>query len=147
MMGGAIRAESEPGRGSCFSFEVCVQAGASQSSLVSGRTESEPARRAVLIVEANAVAREILMRHCSSWGLEPQSVAWVAEAVDWLARGQPADLAIVALRQEGGDVETLVRRLREQPGRAELPILLLPFIGASVSMPAGLGVVGQVTKP
>jgi len=147
MMDGTIRAESEPGRGSRFVFEVCVQAGASPESPDCGRIESAPARRGILLVEENGAAREILARHCSSWGLAPQAVGRLEEAVDWLARGQPVDLAIVDRRPDGDDAGALVRRLREQPGRAELPILLLSFLGASVSLPAGLGAVGQLTKP
>jgi PAS domain S-box-containing protein len=146
LMNGTIRAESEPGKGCCFIFEVIAQTGPAPEG--AGAPVPVPKRRSVLIVEDNVATGETLARHCAAWGLEPLTAARLEDAVDRLSRGGTADLAIVDCRLAGDGIENMVRRLRESVGgQEELPVLLLAFVGSSVSLPAGLGSVGQLTKP
>ena len=147
LMGGRIWAESEPGQGSRFIFEVLCGIGAAPApgfvrpaQLLTGRT--------VLIVDDNATSRGILCRHCTAWGLVPHAVAQAGEAAAWLQGGAPADLAILDQPRDGAAaVLALVRRLREVPGRAALPVLLLSPINALGHLPAELAISGQLLRP
>ncbi len=147
LMDGRIWAESEEGRGSRFIFEVLVGIGASAAPLTYAKPVASLADRSVLIVEDNATGRQNLERHCAAWGLRPHSVARGEEALEWLSRETPVDLAIIDQQLVGMDGLELVRRLRELPARAALPVLLYSSVGMLGHVPAELGVAGQLTKP
>ena len=145
MMDGRIWAESEPGRGSCFWFEVSLRAASGPGP----RPEEHalPAGRGVLVVEANAAAQQFLGRLCTGWGLVPQAAAGLEDVAARLREQPEVELAIVDRRAAGDDVVAAVRRLRELSGRAELPVLLLSFLGSLAPLPPELGGVAQLAKP
>ncbi len=146
LMGGSIWAESEPGRGSRFIFEVLVGLGA---AAVPGfvRPTVALAGRPVLIVDDNATSRRILGGHCAAWGLVPHALARAEEALEWLRGDSPVELALIDQSRDGAEGLALVRRLRELPGRAALPVLLLAPLHSLGPLPAELGIAGQVPRP
>ncbi|MBK8479304.1 MAG: PAS domain S-box protein [Opitutaceae bacterium] len=146
LMGGSIWAESEAGQGSRFIFEVLVGLGA---PAVPGfvRPAVAMAGRSVLIVDGNATSRRILSGHCSAWGLVPHAVARAEEALEWLRREVPVEVAIIDQSRDGAEGLALVRRLRELPGRAPLPVLLLSPLNSLGPLPPELGITGQVPRP
>jgi PAS domain S-box-containing protein len=147
LMHGRIWAESRPGEGSRFIFEVLF--GPVSAAELGGvvRPAAVLAGRPVLIVDDNATSRRILSGHCAAWGLVPHAVARAEEAVAWLQGGPPAELAIVDLPHDGADRLAPVRQLRALPDRRGLPILLLAPIDALGPLPPELRISGQVTRP
>ena len=63
MMGGALTAESTLGEGSTFTFTVATEVTAHESRRFLGSDQPELTGRRVLVVDDNAVNREILTRH------------------------------------------------------------------------------------
>jgi len=147
LMGGRIWAESADGQGSTFHFEIRTAPGPAAHPGFVRSSAAGLAGRRVLIVDDNATSRRILALQVGSWGLVAQAVATPEEGEDWLGRGEPCDVAVVDQPMPGRDSPTLLRRLREQPGRAELPVILLTALGASGPVPADLGLAAQLAKP
>ncbi len=144
LMGGRIWVESEEGRGSCFHFEVLLSPGSQPGP---ARPVVPVGGRRVLIVESNGCGRQILERHCSSWGMEPHGVADADAALAWARGDTRIDLFVVDQQLGGHDALALVRQIRALPGREGIPVILLCAIGALGKLPADVGVAGQIAKP
>jgi CheY-like chemotaxis protein len=116
MMGGRIRVESEPGKGSTFFFTGKFQ-------LVSAAGQSAPVRQAeiqgvrALVVDDNGTNRRILQRVLESWGLEAIAVDSADEALRHLRQGatdgKPYRLLLADYRMPEMNGLNLVRELRE----------------------------------
>jgi two-component system sensor histidine kinase/response regulator len=122
IMGGGVRVESTPGQGSTFSFSVQLR--------VANTPQVQPdlpllRGRHLLIVDDGEVNRRILRVQAERWGMQPHEVASGAEALEWLAAGRPADVAILDMQMPGMDGLDLAARIHEVSGRSHLPLILL----------------------
>jgi len=81
LMGGAISAESEPGRGSCFTFTVRVRYPypAEQAAVARSRRETARSLR-VLLADGNAASAQVITAYLHNWGMGTTAVSSVAEA-------------------------------------------------------------------
>ena len=145
-MGGRIWAESEPGQGSRFIFEVLLGRGETTASTYADPLAGVAGRR-VLVAEDNPAGRAIIERHCVQWGLVPHGVAQAGEALAWLAQDNPVDLVILDQQLPGADGVALAQQLRALPGRGGVPLLLFSALDALGPLPAALAGVGQLSKP
>ena len=129
LMGGTIGAVSTVGAGSTVTFTV--QAEATQLARrdpVPDRTPSLAGKR-VLIVDDNAVNRQILLRHTASWGMHGTDTASPATALRWITDGERFDVALLDLQMAGMDGLALAEAIRATPQGAELPLVLLTSLG------------------
>ena len=115
LMGGAIGAESEDGRGSTFWFTARLESRARR------RRRDEPLhdalRRArVLIVDDNATNRFVLSEQLTSWGVRHAAADSAARALEMLraarADGDPFDLVITDMQMPDVDGESLGRTIK-----------------------------------
>ncbi len=130
LLGSELRAESEPGKGSRFYFDVT---GPICAPPVRRRVPTSPTRvigMRIVVVDDNQTNREVLERQLRGWRAEPICFAQPSEALDWLRRGGEADLALLDMQMPEMDGLALAEAIAElQP---MLPLLLLSSLGQRV---------------
>ncbi len=124
LMGGGISVESEVGRGSSFSFVLRLQEVSTGLTGPDGSSDVLQGRR-ILIVEDNATSRRILSATVQQWGLDAVTVDSATQALEQLVGPARFDAAIIDLQMPELDGRALARSIRELPGRASLPLVLL----------------------
>ena len=120
-MGGRITVESEPGRGSTFTFTALLQARPGR------RSPPPPAQLAglrVLVAEDNVSNGRLLERWLHSWGMKPRAVADGPSALAAL-REEPFALAVVDAAMAGLTAMPSTRVVLL--GAIELPETLMRF--------------------
>ncbi len=149
MMGGAMWVESSgvPGQGSTFHFTLQAQVAAAPPAATrwSGGHEALRGKR-LLVVDDNATNRRILALQTRGWGMLVRDSASPHEALGWVARGDPFDLAIVDRHIPEMDGLALARALRALRPEEALPLLLFSSLGDRGSPEPGL-FAGFLAKP
>ena len=152
MMNGEINMESEPGRGSNFTFTAEVK---KQSSVPAEknkpRTDLKGSR--VLIVDDNETNRKILRYQTESWGMIASEAESGAAALKILGEanreGNPFDLAILDLmmpEMDGFDLAHAIKRDREI---SQVRLILMPSFGkrGHGTIARRVGIAGYLIKP
>ncbi|MFE1571798.1 PAS domain S-box protein [Comamonas odontotermitis] len=124
-MSGGIRAESEPGRGSLFSFTVALGLPSSDMAL---RAKSLHGYR-VLVVDDNATSRESLGGMISSFGMQADCVDSGLHAlarIEAVAQeGKSYDLVLMDWQMPEMDGIEATRRIRQERGQEHVPAVLM----------------------
>jgi CheY-like chemotaxis protein len=114
--------------------------------------------RRVLIVDDNDTNRRILVLQTRSWGMLPRDTAFPAEALGWLRRGDPFDVAILDLHMPDMDGVALATEIRNLPsptplrfasgtGVSNLPLILFTSLGRREAGADTIGFAAQLSKP
>jgi CheY-like chemotaxis protein len=113
--------------------------------------------RQLLVVDDNPTVVELLTRQVRAWGMETLATTSGVEALRWIARGAPFDVALVDRRMPGLDGPTLAREIRKYPATRNLPIALLTTVlenqeqasgdGAAGMLPSSPSFFGYLAKP
>ncbi|MBS0355738.1 MAG: PAS domain S-box protein [Proteobacteria bacterium] len=133
MMGGEAGAESRPGTGSTFWLTAFLKRGsetpeanAHSATPVGGEAalRSHFAGARLLLVEDNAINREVALELLRSCGLEVDTAANGLEAVDKVSLN---DYALVLMDVQMPEMDGLAatRAIRAMPDRGDLPILAM----------------------
>ncbi|MCB9422591.1 MAG: response regulator [Ardenticatenaceae bacterium] len=147
MMGGSIRVESEPGKGSVFTFMIIIgNAPESMTAAWDEQMESLVQKR-VLIVDDNETNCFILSRQTEKWGMIPETAVSANEALEKMGNGRVFDLAILDMQMPHVDGITLAAQIRASQNTAQLPLILLSSLGQKQPELAGLKITWQLTKP
>ena len=165
LMDGSIRVESTPGQGSCFTLEVRLDsargAGASMTfesrhnPVTADTAPWEPLSGRVLLVEDNAVNREMASLMLESLGLEVVTAVDGVQAERAVTCGDHFDLVLMDCHMpvmDGFDAAQAIRAWEQthaDPARRRLPILALT---ANVEKGVretctGAGMDGYLSKP
>ncbi|HET7413021.1 MAG TPA: response regulator [Pararhizobium sp.] len=151
MMGGKIDVESKLGHGSTFSFAIDLPVEGGVAAARPRPVALDGAR--VLIVDDNAVNRDILTEQCRSWGFDcaavesgPVALAFLREA---RTVGAKVDLAIVDYQMPEMTGDTLCREIRKDIAPREMALMMLSSVDQTESFARQpeLGIQGQLTKP
>ncbi len=127
LMGGSIRVESTPGRGSKFIAEFRLPVSQAPAPVPVADSLLEGVR--VLVVDDNRTNRDILREHLRGWGMQVSCAAEGAEALRLMREaaqaGQPFELAVLDLHMPEMDGLQLARRIKGLPDSAATKLLML----------------------
>ena len=153
LMGGSIRVESEPERGTMFEvtlpFEIRAEAPVPQSP----RKLEDLSGLEVLVVDDNATNRRILEEILTAWGLRPTLVdggPGAIAALDYaLSIGKPFSFALVDFQMPGLDGFGLAQQIKKRPELATTMIMMLSSVGhrGDGTRSREIGVASYLTKP
>jgi CheY-like chemotaxis protein len=153
MMDGHIWVESQPRRGSTFFFNVHLGvADVGPSSLAADRAKSLTGLR-VLVVDDNAISRDVAEEMLGNWGLRPTCTSSPTEAIQMLghqeADDDPFRVALVDSQMPGQDGFFLVDWIRHQQ-HLDCPTVMMLTSGdhkRSVTHCEELAVAAYLLKP
>ncbi|MFP4563255.1 MAG: response regulator [Spirochaetia bacterium] len=152
LMGGAIGARSEEGKGSEFWFTVeFARQGTPEQVVEPPAYEVRDLR--VLIVDDNATNREILRTTLSSWKMRPAEADSGEQALEQMKRavdnGEPFRIVIIDMQMPEMDGEELGRAIQQDERLAGTPMIMLTSLDAWSNMQrlAGIGFAGYLHKP
>jgi CheY-like chemotaxis protein len=98
-------------------------------------------------VDDNATNRHILVRYTESWGMVARDTPLPAEALEWIHRGDPFDLAILDMQMPEVDGITLAKEIRRYRDVRALPLVLLTSLGLLPDAPGNAEFAAHMTKP
>ncbi len=151
LMGGSMGVESAPGEGSTFFFEITLPVCEQEEEMKAVPVDVTGAR--ILVIDDNAVNRDILMEQMRSWGFDacaaesgPEGLA-VLEAAT--ARGIEIDCIVLDYQMPVMSGAETAAAIRAMPGGGSTPIIMLTSVDQSLSMAQhrDLGLSAQLLKP
>lgn len=139
ILGGEIDVESAAGRGSRFWFTVPLLECEIPSAEV--ETTSIPAElkgSRILIVDDNAINREVMKKQTESWNLRCDIAVNAAEALSMLkkavAENDPYALTLIDYIMPGMNGLELIQIIRQLPEVSSTPVILLSSLGSTFSL-------------
>ncbi len=147
LMGGTMWVESQVGQGSTFHFTIQAEAAPSPVRAYLERPQPALYGKRLLIVDDNATNRRVLTLQTQAWGMLPRATTSPAEALDWIRRGAPFDVAILDMRMPEMDGLTLAAEIRRERDAQALPLVMLTSLGQQESEVEGVELAAFLTKP
>jgi signal transduction histidine kinase/DNA-binding response OmpR family regulator len=153
LMGGAIRIESEPNRGTQVYLTLPFEIRAALAIPTPHGGLKDLRGLDVLVVDDNATNRRILEEILTTWGMRPTLVDGGLAAITALDRalaaGKPFPLAIIDFQMPDIDGFGLAARIKARPDLATTMIMMLSSVGNQGDgvRCRDLGIEAYLTKP
>ena len=152
LMGGEIQVASELGVGSEFAFTVPFRKG-SESVHLPPVPRSDLLGVRVLVVDDNAMNREIIEKQLFAWGVKCRGAGGGEEGLSVLreaaSKGTPFDLAILDFSMPDIDGLRLAGMIKSDPSLAGIRLILISSVGirGDGRKAREAGISGYLTKP
>lgn len=148
LMGGDIRVESEPGKGSTFSFNASFGVADSKKCLLDMAPHSRLSHLSVLIVDDNFSNLQVLSEMISDHVAEVE-LAKSGDAALLKLQNRQFDLMLIDVQMPGMDGFSLVKEIKKNPVHTSTPIIILTSSGqhGETSLSKELGIDGYLMKP
>jgi len=150
LMGGTIWVESREKYGSKFSFTIKAKI----TNLISPKVflkSSSPVlkNKRILIVDDNDTNLHILNIQCKNWGMIPRTTKNPKDAIKWINKDDPFDIAIFDMLMPDMDGLELTKEIRKYRTKEQLPIIILSSSGIQGTNKAEISeyLNALVTKP
>ena len=148
-MGGTISADSEPGTGSSFRFEIPFAR--AEAEVRAHVPANELGGLRVLIVDDNPTNRRIFEAYVASWGMRPDIARDAESALAQLEQAaqsaDPYDIALLDQHMPGEDGLELARRITASPKLRRARLILLTSSGQITTDDPTTGITCHLTKP
>ncbi|MBI5566599.1 MAG: PAS domain S-box protein [Chloroflexi bacterium] len=149
LMGGTMWVDSAgvPGKGSTFHFTLQAEAAPTQVRIHHLADQPQLRDRRVLIVDDNDTNRRVLMGQARSWNMIPRETPSPREALEWIQRGDPFDLALLDMQMPDMDGVMLAQEIRRYRDARALPLIMLSSMGRKEVGAAEAQFAAYLTKP
>jgi signal transduction histidine kinase/DNA-binding response OmpR family regulator len=124
MMGGSIQVESEPGKGSTFSFRVNIRRGQGAAEGLLGPGINWKNLRVLVVDDADDI-HEYFVEISGGMGFSLDTAAGGEEALALIEKNGHYDIYFVDWKMPGMDGVELSRRIREKEGKSGAPVIIM----------------------
>jgi CheY-like chemotaxis protein len=133
IMQGKMWVESQENHGSTFYFTITAKAAPAKYHAPKAESPqvAQLQGKRLLIVEDNKTHRQILNLQTQAWGMVPVVTSSGAEALRFLERQEPFDLAVLDMQMPEMDGLELATRIRQISIYRKLPLIVLSSLGVS----------------
>jgi CheY-like chemotaxis protein len=129
MLGGEIGVHSTPGQGSTFHFTVLAETAPAETPVYLREGKPQLSGVRLLYIDDNPTNLAIVSALAVRWDVAIRATTQPDEALDWIRRGDPFDVALLDVQMPGVDGLTLARELRRHRKSESLPLILLTSMG------------------
>jgi PAS domain S-box-containing protein len=148
LMGGTMQVQSTLGEGTTFAFTVVAEAAPDAAPRARLRDEQPPLHgRHLLVVDDNATSRRLVVQFAQAWGMQVRDTASPGEALEWIRRGDPFDVAILDSLMPELDGAALAAEIRRYRDARALPLVLFSVLGRRDARADRIDFAGYLSKP
>ena len=149
MMGGSMWVESQHGVGSIFHFTIRAEPARLEARAHLQGQQTSLAGRRLLVVDDNPTNRRIIILQTRDWGMIASETGSPHEALQWIGRGDPFDIAILDMNMPEMDGLQLAQEIRKLPTPAAkaLPLVMLSSVGGREAGAEKVDWAAYLTKP
>jgi len=147
IMGGTMWVESQVGIGSIFHFKIRAEGASMPMPVYYQGPFSDLNGKRILIVDDSATNRRILTYRAQSWGMTPKDTADPLEALSWIRKNEPFDVAVLDMQMPDMDGLTLAVEIRKERNSKMLPMIMLSSVGLPEAEVSAVDFAALLIKP